>query len=118
VKLWPREVFYIGDTQCAEKLHDSLNQPGIYVLYQDFDAFYVGQSECLFDRLRNHAMKRYVLWNHFSAFIVPNTEHLDEVEAMIIAATPRTANRSGGKRIHRVDLPKMVEQKLIESRRI
>jgi hypothetical protein len=117
VKLWPREVFYIADTDCSKKLCDSLDRAGVYVLYQDFDAFYVGQSECLFDRLRGHAMKRYILWNHFSAFIA-DKEHLDDLEALMIAATPRTANRSGGKRIHRVDLPKAIEEKLIKSRTI
>lgn len=115
MKLWPRDVFYIGDVKCAQELRESLNCPGVYILYEDFDAFYVGQSENLFARLREHALKRYVLWNHFSAFAVPK-EHLDDVEAIMIAATPRTANRSGGKRIGRIDLPKRVEQKIIASR--
>ena len=114
-KLWPREVFYLVDSKCAQELRESLNCSGVYILYQDFDAFYVGQSESLFTRLREHAFKRYVLWNHFSAFVVPK-EHLDHVEAIMIAATPRTANRSGGKRIGRIDLPKRVERKIIESR--
>ena len=117
VKLWPREVFYMQDDECAEALRDSLDHSGVYVLYQDFDAFYVGQSECLFDRLRDHAMKRYRLWNHFSAFVV-DKEHLDDVEAIVIAATPRTANRSGGKRIQRIDLPKAVDRRLVDSRKI
>ena len=62
----------------------------------------------LFKRLQSHAMKRYRLWNHFSAFVVP-LDDLDDVEAIMIAATPRTANRSGGKRIPRIDLPSEIK---------
>jgi hypothetical protein len=78
----------------------------------------VGQSDCLFKRLRGHARKRYRLWNHFSAFVVPKTEHLDYVEAMMIAATPRTANKQGGRRIERIDLPEKLEKKLLINREI
>lgn len=115
IKLWPREVFYITDAECANKLKDSLKSAGVYILYQNFDAFYVGQSKCLFERLQYHAMKRYRLWNHFSAFVVPSDD-LDDVEAIMIAATPRTANRSGGKRIKRIDLPSEVQTALDRSR--
>jgi hypothetical protein len=116
VKLWPREVFYLsGD--CLESVRRALKPPGVYVLYQDFDVFYIGQATSLFDRLQDHAQKRYRLWNHFSAFVVP-PEHLDDVEAIMIAATPRTANRQGGKRVERIDLPKDAQRALNESRLI
>jgi len=92
VKLWPREVFYIEDSRCVAELKKSLDQSGVYILYQDFDVFYVGQAERLFERLSDHANKRYYLWNHFSAFVV-DRGHLDYVEAIMIAATPRTANK-------------------------
>jgi hypothetical protein len=38
VKLWPREVFYITDSQCVGELRKSLDCPGVYILYLDFDA--------------------------------------------------------------------------------
>ena len=117
VKLWPREVFYVTESQCAEELRESLNHPGVDILYQDFDAFYVGKSDCLYERLHGHAMKRYRLWNHFSAFVVAK-EHLDYVEAIMIAATPRTANRQGGRRIEKIDLPQKLEKKLLRERKI
>jgi hypothetical protein len=118
VKLWPREVFHIRDSQCVDELKKSLDHPGVYILYLDFDVFYVGQSDCLFKRLYGHATKRYRLWNHFSAFVVPKKEHLDYVEAIMIAATPRTANRRGGRRIKRIDLPEKLEKKLLANREI
>lgn len=116
VKLWPREVFYLTDSQCAAELKKSLDCAGVYILYLDFDAFYVGQSDSLFTRLRGHARKRYQLWNHFSAFVVPRKEQLDYVEAMMIAATPRTANRQGGRQIPKIDLPNRLQKTLIASR--
>jgi hypothetical protein len=116
IKLWPREVFYVrGD--CLELVKEALEPPGVYILYQDFEVFYIGQTNCPFDRLYIHAAKRYELWNHFSAFVVP-PEHLGDVEAIMIAATPRTANRSGGKLIEKIRLPAKVEKVLIESRLI
>jgi len=118
VKLWPREVFYVRDSECERELRQNLDHPGVYILYQDFDVFYVGQSDCLFKRLHGHAMKRYRLWNHFSAFVVPSKDDLDYVEAIMIAATPRTANRQGGKRIERIDLPEKLEEKLLMNREI
>jgi hypothetical protein len=116
VKLWPREVFYITDSQCVSELKKSLACPGVYILYLDFDAFYVGQSDSLFTRLRSHARKRYRLWNHFSAFVVPRKDDLDYVEAIMIAATPRTANKQGGKRIQKIGLPNKLEKILIANR--
>lgn len=95
VKLWPREVFYI---ERGELVKPSLNTSGVYILYPDLEVFYVGKSGKLFGRLSVHARKRYVLWNHFSAFLVP-PDHLAYVEAIVIAATNSEANKAGGKRI-------------------
>lgn len=116
VKLWPRDVFYVSD-ECLKLVKDAIGKSGVYILYQDFDVFYIGQTGSLFERLQDHARKRYNLWNHFSAFVVP-AEHLDDVETIMIAATPRTANRQGGKRIEKINLPKRVQDLLIESRSI
>lgn len=116
-KLWPREVFYIKPGTCLDMVKECLDKPGVYTLYQDFDVFYIGKADSLFDRVRDHAKKRYRLWNHFSAFVV-SQEYLDDVEAIVIAATPRTANRSGGRRIERISLPSEVQDLLIRSRQI
>jgi hypothetical protein len=118
VKLWPREVFYIQDSQCKAELKEALRLPGVYILHQDFDVFYVGKSDSLFSRLNGHAEKRYKLWNHFSAFVVPKKDNLDYVEAIMIAATPRIANKRGGRNIGKINLPNIIERKLFELREI
>ncbi len=112
VKLWPREVFYIP--QHADEVKNCLNHAGVYILYQDFDVFYIGKANRLFVRLRYHANKRYRLWNHFSAFLV-HQSHLAEVEAIMIAATPRTDNKSGGKVFDKINLPLKLQNVLDRS---
>ena len=117
VKLWPREVFYIREAKIQQELKDSLKHSGVYVLYLNFDVFYIGKADNLFRRLDAHAGTRYQLWNHFSAFVV-DPEHLAEVEAIMIAATPRTANKSGGKVFKKIDLPGEIQSVLDKVRGI
>ncbi|MGH9407484.1 MAG: hypothetical protein ACRD3D_16820 [Terriglobia bacterium] len=94
-----------------------LRAPGVYLLYRDRDIIYVGKASRVFDRVLDHAEKRYVLWNHFSAFLV-REEHVDNVEAIVIAATNSEANRSSAKTIDRVALPPEVLDILRRNRKI
>ena len=91
--IWPREVLEVP--KLLEEVKEKLGHPGVYVLYRDEVPYYVGQAAGhLWKRLRSHAMRsvgrRYYFWNFFSAFAVPE-EHINEAEAMLIAAMP-TAN--------------------------
>ena len=120
-RLWPREVFDIHKKkELLIKQQKLLHGTGVCVLYRDDDPYYVGQTAgSLFERIHDHANKTtdkwYHLWNFFSAFHVPK-KHLDEVEAILIAAMP-TAN-SANPRIAPVDLPREVRRILAERRRI
>jgi hypothetical protein len=107
-QMWPRWVF---DFDGWPEVKERLRQPGVYVLFRDDQPYYVGQTEKkLFRRVQAHATNprgRYFhFWNYFSAFVVPNAKHRDEVEGVLIAAMP-TAN-SATPRIHRIRLPKNV----------
>jgi hypothetical protein len=69
--------------------------------------YYIGKTgKTLLKRLSNHALKpnvrRYNFWNYFSAFVIEDSSHRDEVEAILISAMP-TANSSTPK-IKRVRL--------------
>ena len=91
--LWPREVLEAPDL--FSEVKEKLCTPGVYVLYRDDVPYYIGQAAGpLYRRLRSHARKttgrRYYFWNFFAAFVVPE-EHINEAEAMLIAAMP-TAN--------------------------
>jgi hypothetical protein len=120
-RTWPREVFDIHKNKdLLIKRLELLRGTGVYVLYRDDRPYYVGQTTgSLFERLHDHANKTtdkwYHLWNYFSAFEVPKG-HLDEVEAILIAAMP-TAN-SANPRIRPIPLPREIRRILADQRRI
>ena len=109
-QMWPRLVFDLG-TETAKVIEELLKQPGVYVLFRDDEPHYIGKTEGkLFHRIRTHATNTtddyYHFWNYFSAFVVPNAKHRDEVEGVLIASMP-TAN-SASPKIHRIPLPRSV----------
>jgi hypothetical protein len=109
-QMWPRIVF---DFDGKATVKECLREPGVYVLFRDDEPYYVGKTKNkLFWRLHHHANKPtaryYHFWNYFSAFVVLNPKHRDEVEGVLIAAMP-TAN-SATPKIKRIHLPKNVSQ--------
>jgi len=107
-QMWPRIVFDFDDEGTVAKC---LSEPGVYVLFREDVPYYVGKTDIkLFRRIRAHATrtrdKYYHFWNYFSAFIVPNAKHRDEIEGVLIASMP-TANGAIPK-IQRILLPKNV----------
>jgi hypothetical protein len=75
-----------------------LKKPGVYILYRDDVPFYVGQAKKLRSRLRAHARgvvsSKTYFWNYFSAFVVENPNHINEVEAILISAMPSVITNS------------------------
>jgi len=115
--MWPRVVF---DFEGRETVKECLREPGVYVLFRDDEPYYVGKTKNkLFRRIQAHATKTrdryYHFWNYFSAFVVPTSEHRDEVEGILIAAMP-TAN-SASPKIKKIRLPKNVSQLMRKLRR-
>jgi hypothetical protein len=116
IRMWPRAIFYTpaddGRKGTIASRIEELKNPGVYVLYRDDIPFYVGKTERkLRSRLRTHAigvgsLKSYH-WNFFSAFIVNDPKHIDEVEAILISAMPSVVMNSATPKIKRVkmDLP-------------
>ena len=100
--MWPREVFYHSRAGDPKKLLAKelafLDHPGVYVLYRDDVPYYIGRAtRTLRSRLLRHAdapkTRYYNFRNFFSAFIVEDKKHLNEIEGILIAAMP-TANSS------------------------
>ncbi|HEV3275949.1 MAG TPA: GIY-YIG nuclease family protein [Terriglobia bacterium] len=94
--IWPRES--LETPELLGEIKQNLGRPGVYVLYRDDVPYYVGQARGrLWKRLRSHALRsvgqQYYFWNFFSAFVVPEA-HIDEAEAMLIAALPTAVNRA------------------------
>lgn len=112
VRMWPREVFDAvsvdgGRKKMLARVLEILNEPGVYVLYRDDIPYYIGQAAKLRRRLWQHAWnpnsRYYNFWNFFSAFVINDEKHMDEVEAILIAAMP-TAN-SAKPKMKRQQLP-------------
>jgi hypothetical protein len=120
--MWPREIFDVTkDGRRLIKDHKDLkclHGPGVYILYRDDVPYYVGRATKLATRLHDHANKstdRYFnFWNFFSVFVVPNGEHVAEVEGILIASMT-TTNRAVP-RIERIELPKDLVKALKDRR--
>jgi hypothetical protein len=116
IRMWPRAIFDTpandGRKGTIANRIEELKKPGVYVLYRDDVPFYVGKTEGkLRSRLRTHAigvgsLKSYH-WNFFSAFIVNDPKHIDEVEAILISAMPSVIMNGATPRLEKVkmDLP-------------
>jgi hypothetical protein len=107
-QMWPRVVF---DFEGRHEVKECLRKPGVYVLFREDEPYYVGKTtKKLFNRIWAHANstkdRYYHFWNYFSAFVVPNAKHRDEVEGILIASMP-TAN-SATPKIRRIPLPRSV----------
>ena len=120
-RMWPREVFDIFEKNSlvVKKLKE-LNQPGVYILYRDDKPYYIGKTRrTLFLRLHDHSNKStdpyFNFWNYFSFFVVPDPNHVDEVEGILIASMT-TAN-SAVPKIKQIKLPKSIADVLRVARR-
>src|SRR3989338_10791542 len=120
-RMWPRELFQ-GPKRpdWAAGVSKPLDFPGVYVLYRDEHPYYVGQTKGkLYARIWHHANRpqaRYFnFWNFVSAFVVPYSRRVDEVEALLIT-TMTTANRATPK-IKRITFPLRAWKKIRETNR-
>jgi predicted GIY-YIG superfamily endonuclease len=121
--MWPREVIFDGTAGDGKKMMarslDILKKSGVYVLYRDDIPYYIGQAKRLQARLWQHAWnpnsRHYNFWNFFSVFVINESKHMNEVEAILIAAMP-TAN-SARPRMEREKIPKEVVSRMREIRR-
>ncbi len=96
-RMWPRALFHMKSGKTILERHFGA-VAGVYVLYRDDVPYYIGKTgTTLLKRLRNHALRpnvrRYNFWNYFSAFVIEDSSHRDEVEAIQISVMP-TANSS------------------------
>jgi len=120
-RTWPRPVFDIKEQgRLARDVKEALREPGVYVLYRDDHPYYVGKTgRPLFNRIWAHANRPhdryYNFWNFFSAFAIATKKHRDEVEGILIAAMPTTAN-SSNPHFRRIKLPIRVAH-LLKKRR-
>ncbi len=118
-RMWPREIFdyfagLSGKQPSQPEELKILDKPGVYVLYRDEIPCYIGQAIKLRYRLFDHANRPddryYNFWNFFSAFVVEDKSHRNEIEGILIAAMP-TAN-SAQPRVSKRPVPECVKNML------
>lgn len=102
------------------EIQERLSETGVYILYRNDQPYYVGKAtNCLYDQIWAHANKPkdryYNFWNFFSAFVIPDKRHIDEVEGILIASMP--TDNSSVLRIKQIDLPAKIAS-FIQSLRI
>jgi hypothetical protein len=108
-RMWPRCLF-VGSkkSEWAAEIRRDLDCPGVYVLYRDEHPYYVGKTKGrLYSRIWGHAnrpqTRLFNFWNFVSAFVVPESKHVDQVEGVLITTMP-TANKATPK-IKRIVFP-------------
>ena len=118
IRMWPREAYNLKEgNKHLESVRKELRQkPGVYILYQNGQPYYIGQAKNLWYRIRNHAInqnaKHYHLWTYFSAFILTDTDYMNELEGLIIATVGTTTANGAIMRMKRILLPKDAAKRL------
>jgi len=118
IRMWPREIFHTkleGQKGPIVNSIPELRKPGVYVLYRDDVPFYVGKTQNkLRSRLKTHAnsltSSKSYFWNYFSAYIVENPSHIDEVEAILISAMPSVITNSSKPKLPRVPMTEPIKK--------
>ena len=71
---------------------------GIYALYKNDRLYYVGLASNLKSRIKHHTnVKHKGKWTHFSLYIVRKTDHIKEIESMILRIAYPKGNAVKGK---------------------
>src|ERR1043165_1330181 len=83
--------------------------PGIYALYDEGDLLYVGKATDLKSRGKSHLRDRHLAnWTHFSLYLVRRTQHIDELESLLV----RVANPKGNRVMPRGQAPRTLLKQL------
>lgn len=71
---------------------------GIYALYRKDKLYYVGLASNLRNRINHHLRDRHRgKWTHFSLYIIRKTDHIKELESLLLRIADPTGNAMRGK---------------------
>jgi hypothetical protein len=121
-RMWPRDVLYL-ESELLKEVEQRLNHPGVYVLYRDGAPYYVGRTDrrTLYKRLREHADNpralHFSFWNFFSAYVIPQSIHIPEIESVLITAMVMTTSNRQKPKIKKISLPPAVWKVFRDARR-
>jgi len=71
---------------------------GLYALYRRNKLYYVGLASDLRRRINQHLKDRHGgKWTHFSLYIIRKTDHIKELESMLLCIAYPEGNAQRGK---------------------
>lgn len=86
---------------------------GVYALYKEQELYYVGLARDLGKRLSQHMRDHHKeMWSRFSLYLFSSTDHLREVEALILRIATPEGNASPGHLVHAHDLAAELEARV------
>ena len=86
---------------------------GVYALYKGHELYYVGLARDLGKRLAQHMRDHHKeKWSRFSLYLFSSTDHLREVEALILRIATPEGNASPGHLVHAQDLAAELEARV------
>jgi hypothetical protein len=88
---------------------------GIYALYRGDTLYYVGLARDLTGRVKTHLKDRHKgAWNRFSVYLTLKSDHMKELESLLIRIVRPRANKAGGRFATSEDLLKTVHRRAKE----
>jgi hypothetical protein len=71
---------------------------GVYVLYKGGRLYYVGLATNLMHRINSHLRDRHrKKWDRFSVYLTTRSEHIKELESLLLRILSPDGNRAGGR---------------------
>jgi hypothetical protein len=88
-------------------------QHGVYALYKGDHLYYVGLASNLRNRIKNHLKDKHAgKWDKFSLYLVRETEHIKEIESILIRIADPAGNSKGGRLIGADNLKSQLEDSI------
>lgn len=73
-------------------------ESGVYALYRRDRLYYVGLASNLMGRLKSHLRDRHhSSWDRFSVYLTARTEHIKELESLLLRIVSPEGNKQGGR---------------------
>lgn len=92
---------------------------GVYALYRRHQLYYVGLASNLRNRLKNHLRDRHgERWDSFSMYLTDSSDHLRELEALVLRIAKPTGNRSNTKFAQSQDLRRHFKEQVANKQRL
>jgi len=93
---------------------------GVYALYRRDKLYYIGMATDFRRRLNKHLRDRLKgKWNQFSLYLIRKTDHLREVESLLLRITTPAGNKVSGKLKRSIDLqPKLKRIMAADSKKV